>query len=75
MANSGKFREALTIREDTFGDVGRCPWAATCDVEVDGVNVMERFQREAPFHSLGFFLAAATAASLASRVLPSRRPC
>ena len=75
MANSGKFREALTIREDTFGDVGRCPWAATCDVEVDGVNVMERFQREARFHSPALFLAAATFASLANRVLPFRRPC
>src|SRR5712671_7078003 len=72
MAHMRKFGKSIGGSEDTLHDVGRRNGTAAFDVKVNAGNMCERFDREAQFHNLDFFLKAETSAVVARRVVPSR---
>ena len=74
MTEMWEFREPVAIGEDATDDVSGGRGTAVPKIERDGVDVSERFQREAQSHDRNFCLTVLTSASVASRFDPSRRP-
>src|SRR6266404_8276244 len=56
MTEMWEFREPVAIGEDATDDVRGCRWAAVPQIERDGVDMSERFRREAQSHDRYFCL-------------------
>lgn len=74
MTEMRKFREPVAVGEDATDDMRGGRWAAVPKIEPDGVDMSERFQREAQSHDRNFCLTILTSVSVGSRVDASRRP-
>lgn len=74
MTEMRELREPVAIGEDATDDVRGGRGTAVPKIERDGVDMSERFRREAQSHDRYFCLTVLTSASVASRADPSRKP-